>query len=173
MNLRSLAALGALVAATRARLPRRLQRTAVENHRRRLAFAPGKPARKNTRILHHDLETPRIDPSPHLLIDRCPRGQIVGQKAPLTASLGNVAKCVEYIAKRIISLWGVLATQRQIRSYKRPLLIGNIARIARPDTSFHASIVRQTSTFPYPEASKGTKLVTGSRDSAGSSPQNW
>ena len=122
MNLGTLAALGSIVAAARTRFRRRPQRAAVENHGRGLALAPGKLAQKNAQILHHDLETTRIDPSPHLLIDRLPRRQIVGQKAPLTARLGNVTKCVEYIAKRIIPLRSVLATQRQIRGYKRPLL---------------------------------------------------
>lgn len=148
VNLRSLAALSSIVAATRARFRRRLQRAAVENHRRGLAVAPRKLAQKNAQILDHDLKTPRIDPSPHLLIDHGPRRQIVGQKAPLAACLGNVAKCVEYIAKRIVPLRSVFAAQRQIRGYKRPLLIGNIARIARPNTFFHASIVSQPNPNP-------------------------
>jgi DNA-directed RNA polymerase subunit alpha len=95
---RTLAAFGSVVAAARARFRRRLQRTAIQNHRRGLAFAPCKLAQKNAQILHHDLEAPRIDPAPHLLIDRLPRRQIVGQKTPLTARLGDVTNRVEYIA---------------------------------------------------------------------------
>ena len=135
--------------------------TASSSYRDRLAFAPGKLAQQNAQILDHDLETARIDPSPHLLIDRCPRRQIVGQKAPVAARLGNVAKCVEHIAQRVVSLRSVLATQRQIRDYKRPLLVRYIARIARPESFFHTSIVSQLAPFPYPKANKGIKLITG------------
>ena len=123
-----------------------------------MALAPCKFAQKNAQILDHDFETARVHPSPHLLIDRLPRSQVVGQKAPLAARLGNVAKCVEYIAKRIISLRGLLPTQRQIRGYERPLLIGNITRIPGPDTLFHASIVSQTKLNPLSKSKQRDKV---------------
>jgi len=71
VNLRTLAALGSIVAATRTRFRRRLSvaaDAAVENHGRGLTLAPCKLAQNNAQILDHNLETARIDPSPHLLI---------------------------------------------------------------------------------------------------------
>jgi hypothetical protein len=113
-----------------ARLWRRLQRAAVENHRRGLAFAPGKLTQKNAQILHHDFKTPRINPSPHLLVHHCPWRKIVGHEAPLVARLGEVSKTVEHVSERIIPLRCILPAQRQIRSHKRPLLIRHITRVA-------------------------------------------
>jgi hypothetical protein len=58
MYLRPLASLGAIVSGPRSRLRRRLQRAAIDDHRRRLRLAPCELAQQRTHILHQDLEDP-------------------------------------------------------------------------------------------------------------------
>ena len=109
MHLRSLAALGSIVTAAGSRLGRRLQRAAIKDHGRRLAVAPCKLTQQNAQIIDHNLEAPRIDPPPHLLVNHLPWRQVVRHKAPLAACLGDIAKPVEYIPKGIIPLRRILA----------------------------------------------------------------
>jgi hypothetical protein len=73
MNLRSLAPLGSVVAGPRSRLRRRSQRTAVDTHRRRLAFATAEMPQQFLHIGHQNLEDPGFHPAPHLLVHRRPR----------------------------------------------------------------------------------------------------
>src|SRR5207249_6836512 len=87
MHLRSLAALGSVVAATRARLRRGLQRSAVHHHRRGPWLASRELTQQRAQVLHHDPEAPGPYPTPRLLIHRWPRRQIVGHHPPVRPRL--------------------------------------------------------------------------------------
>src|ERR1700722_196185 len=91
MYLRALASLGAIVSGPRSRLRRRLQRAAIDDHRRRLRLAPCELAQQRTHVLHQDLEDPGPYPALRLLIDRRPWWQIARHEAPLVAGAHNVA----------------------------------------------------------------------------------
>ena len=74
-----------------------------------------------------------------------------------------VAQRVEHIPQRIIALLRILAAKRQIRRHKQPLLIGHIGLIASTISISHPSIVCNPEGRFYINASKGIKLITGSR----------
>src|ERR1700722_15231791 len=75
MYLRALASLGAIVSGPRSRLRRRLQRAAIDDHRRRLRLAPCELAQQRTHVPPQDLEDPGPYPALRLLIDRIHPGK--------------------------------------------------------------------------------------------------
>ena len=164
MNLRALAPLGPVVAGARSRFRRRLQRAAIENHRRRLRLASGKLAQQHAQILHHGFETARPNPTLRLLVDHVPRRQIVGHVAPLATGAHHVAKAVEHSSQRIVPLLRVLLAQCQVRCYKRPLLVRHIAGVTAPLALLHASSMNNPAPKPHPKENKRTKLITGSNE---------
>jgi len=69
VGLQALAPIGPVVAGTRSRLRRRLQRAAIDDHGRGLRGTSGKLAQQQAQILDHHLETARVYPAPSAAAD--------------------------------------------------------------------------------------------------------
>ena len=77
----------------------------------------------------HLLEHSRFEPPLGLLIDGFPRRQVVWHVSPRRSGANHPPQSVEHLAKVVVALGSVLSEERQIRSYKGPLFVGNVARI--------------------------------------------
>jgi len=89
--LRVLAALGAVVTGTSARLGCGLQRSTVEADRGRMALPASEQAQQRLHVLHDPLEAAGPRPAPHLLVRRQPRRKIMRRQPPLSESLKRLS----------------------------------------------------------------------------------
>ncbi len=77
-------------------------------------------------IIHQGFKAARLDPALGLLVDRCPRRQIIGNHPPWTDGAYHVALPIEYGTHRVLPLGRTLDHQRQVGGDKGPLFIRNI-----------------------------------------------
>jgi hypothetical protein len=157
MYLRTLASFGAIVPGSRSRLRPRLQRAAINDHRRRLRLAPCELAQQRTHI-HQDLEDPGPYSALRLLIDHRLGRKIARHETPLVAGARDVAKVVEHRPQRMLALRRVLPAQGQIRCHKRPLLVAHIARVLRRILLLPLSMLNERTKAAQPVCSTGIKV---------------
>src|SRR4051812_27799984 len=99
MHLRSLLALGSVVAATRPTLGSRAQGARVEYGCRGLGRSTCRKAQKHAQIVDHRLEDLRRQPPPRLLVDGFPWWQVVGHVAPWRAGFHDPPESIEDLAQ--------------------------------------------------------------------------
>ncbi len=132
MYLRSFLLLGPVIPRAVSTLWRRLKRTSIQNCRRRFEISIIEKSNYGPKVVRNVLENTRMQPAASLLINGSPRRKIMWQKSPLTASLDDIAYCVEQIAKSVRPLRCILAHESQIREQELPFTIRDVAWIRLP-----------------------------------------
>ena len=161
MDLRALPPFRAVVAGARPRFRRRLQRPAVENHRRvGCGVAARLLAQQDAQIVHDGLETPGPQPALGLLIDRRPRRQIVRHHAPRRAGAHQPPHRIEHVPQVVRPLRTIEPAQGQIRRHQAPLLVAHITGIA--GRSRTRGTVWPSLLVPNSRARYKGKYITGS-----------
>jgi hypothetical protein len=122
---------------------RRLQRSPVQNRRRRLWIAIHNQACNHSQVVRDLLEHSGVVPSTGLLVHRRPRRKIMPQHPPLAARLDDVADAVEQLTRRVDALRSIFPHQGQIGNQEFPFRIRDIARIARPCFAHNTKIIAQ------------------------------
>src|SRR5918994_4669462 len=125
--LRTLLALRPVIAAPRAALRCGLQGARVQYGRRRVGRSTLRKPQEYAQIVDHLFEDTRREPPPRLLVCGFPRRQVVWHIAPGRASTHDPPQSIEHFAQVVVALWSVFSNERQVRSNKRPLFVGNVA----------------------------------------------
>lgn len=144
VHLRALLALVPVPAAPSPALRGGPERAGVEDGRRGLRRSAPRNPQEYAQIVDHLLEDARLEPPPRLLVDGLPRRQVVGH-APWRASSHHPPETIEHFAQIVVSLEGVLPDEREVWGDKRPLFVGNVARVRF--SSSHTKMV------PFPSQS--------------------
>jgi hypothetical protein len=160
MHLRSFAALGAVVAATCARLRSglcsvRLSTTIAVGRGLRPANSRKSEPKSSTMTSKH----PGPYPAPRLLVYHRPRRQIVRHHPPVRPRLHQPAQRVAHRTQAVRPLPGILPELRQIRRYKGPLLITHIARITNLTLVPHPPILHHRNRRTTPFLQQGINVI--------------
>ncbi len=137
MGLAAFAPFVSIIARALTTLSGGLHRPSITDRGARLRCAPTGDADQHAEVVDHGFKHLRPHPALGLLIDRMPRGQIVGHHAPLGPRAHDPAQAVEHLAQRMLALGRSFRHQHQIGRDKRPFVIRDIRRVWLACWYFH------------------------------------
>src|SRR4051812_38459932 len=110
---------------------RALDALAVDDGRRRTSFAPGLlttlDEERMMKALHRSVVVPPIE----IAVDRAARGQVLRDRPPLASRAEPVHQAVDDLAHVARALVAARFRGRDQGSHERPLLIGQVTRVAK------------------------------------------
>lgn len=142
----------------------RLQRSAIENRRRRLFASTRGQAQQGPQIVDHRFEHASTNPTLGLLIDRVPRRQVVRHHPPGCPSADQPAQAIEHFAQLVVSLGRIFAHQGQVGGREGPFIISYVTWVC---FSFHLVSIPALSSLkvhntPYADVQPNRTVAGGS-----------
>lgn len=119
-------------------LQRGRQGAAIKDSRRGLGLAAFRQSEQNPQVLDDCLEDACLQPALRLLIDRLPRGQIIGHQPLRSTCAHQPAQPIEHFEQTVHALRGRFGHQGHIGGHEDPFVITDIARVRFP---FHTPSV--------------------------------
>jgi hypothetical protein len=129
VHLRALPPLVAVVGGAAAALRGGLQGTAAEDDGGRLGVAPRGEPEDRPEVVDDGLEAAGGEPPAGLLVDRLPRGEVLGEVTPRGATTDRPPRGVEGVAEAVGAPAGVLGEQAEVGDDELPLGVGNVAGV--------------------------------------------